>query len=102
MRQADVALRLSPPRQPDLIQRHLKTIKFHLYAAPSYLKRAGVPRSPADLIDHQLVVYGAAVHPPFPNVNWLLDVATGPRGRPTSVLREIGRASCRERVCQYV
>ncbi|GHD54627.1 LysR family transcriptional regulator [Thalassobaculum fulvum] len=87
MRQADVALRLTPPRQPDLIQRHLKTIKFHLYAAPSYLKRAGVPRSPADLVDHRLVIYGETAHPPFPNVNWLLDVAAGPRGRPTSVLR---------------
>jgi DNA-binding transcriptional LysR family regulator len=79
MRQADVALRLTPPRQPDLIQRHLKTIKFHLYAAPSYLKRAGVPRSPADLVDHRLVIYGETAHPPFPNVNWLLDVAAGPR-----------------------
>lgn len=87
MRQADVALRLTLPRQPDLIQRHLKTIKFHLYAAPSYLKRAGVPRSPADLVDHRLVIYGETAHPPFPNVNWLLDVASGPRGRPASVLR---------------
>lgn len=87
MRQADVALRLTPPRQPDLIQRHLKTIKFHLYAAPSYLKAAGVPRSPADLIGHRLVIYGETAHPPFPNVNWLLDVASGPRGRPASVLR---------------
>src|SRR3546814_19794201 len=92
MRQADVALRLSPPRQPDLIQRHLKTIKFHLYAAPSYLKRAGVPRSPADLIDHQLVVYGEAVHPPFPNVTWLLDVATRPRG---STAERRGGKECR-------
>lgn len=87
MRQADVALRLTLPRQPDLIQRHLKTIKFHLYAAASYLKRAGVPRSPADLVDHRLVIYGETAHPPFPNVNWLLDVASGPRGRPASVLR---------------
>jgi len=87
MRQADVALRLTPPRQPDLIQRHLKTIKFHLYAAASYLKATGVPRSTADLAGHRLVVYGETPHPPFPNVNWLLDIATGPRGRPNSVVR---------------
>ncbi len=87
MRQADVALRLTPPRQPDLIQRHLKTIKFHLYAAASYLKAAGVPRTPADLAGHRLVIYGETAHPPFPNVNWLLDVALRPARPAGSVLR---------------
>lgn len=77
MRQADVAIRLTPPRQPDLIQRHLKNIKLHLYAAPSYLKHAGVPQAAEDLQDHRLVLYGDTPHPPFPNVNWLRDVATG-------------------------
>ena len=58
MRQADVALRLTPPRQPDLIQRHLKVIKFHLYATPQYLKSWGMPKAPSDLADHRLVIYG--------------------------------------------
>ncbi|NQW11718.1 MAG: LysR family transcriptional regulator [Alphaproteobacteria bacterium] len=87
MRQADVALRLTPPRQPDLIQRHLKVIKFHLYATPQYLKTWGMPKAPSDLIDHRLVVYGETSHPPFPNVNWLLDVAGGSHNRPGSVVR---------------
>jgi DNA-binding transcriptional LysR family regulator len=87
MRQADVAIRLTPPRQPDLIQRHLKTIKFHLYAAPEYLTRHGVPKSPADLANHRLVIYGETAHPPFPNVNWLMDTAAGHRGRHVNVVR---------------
>src|SRR5699024_11674793 len=36
MRQADVAIRLSPPRQPDLIQRHLPTRHVHAPASPPY------------------------------------------------------------------
>ncbi len=37
MRQADVAIRLQKPSQPDLIQRRLFTDHFHIYAAPSYV-----------------------------------------------------------------
>ena len=87
MRQADVAIRLTPPRQPDLIQRHLKTIAFHLYAAPDYLIRHGLPKTPADLVDHRLVIYGETPHPPFPNVNWLMDIAASHRGRQSNVVR---------------
>ena len=42
MREADIAIRLNPPRQPDLIQRRLMTAHTHLYAAPEYLD--GAPR----------------------------------------------------------
>ena len=38
MREADVAIRLNPPRQPDLIQKRLMTVHTHLYAAPEYLE----------------------------------------------------------------
>ncbi len=34
MREADVALRLREPEQPDLIRRRLFTIYYHLYASP--------------------------------------------------------------------
>jgi DNA-binding transcriptional LysR family regulator len=74
MREADVAIRLSPPRQADLIQRLLLTVHMHIYAAPSYVKRAGMPSSPADLDAHKLIVYGDDMRPPVPDVNWLLTV----------------------------
>ena len=44
MREADVAIRMAPPRQPELIQRHLMTVHMHVYAAPSYIKRYGLPK----------------------------------------------------------
>ncbi len=76
MREADVAIRMSPERQPDLIQRHLTTIPMYLYAAPSYLKEHGLPASLEDLANHRLVVYGDGGHPPFPDVNWLVRLAS--------------------------
>ena len=88
MRQADVAIRLTAPKQPDLIQRHLKTIKFHLYAAPEYLKRHGVPQSVDELVDHRIVIYGDSPHLPFPNANWLRDLATrSQRGPAVPIFR---------------
>ena len=35
MRQADVAIRLRAPTQPDLVQRKLFTVNFHVYASPA-------------------------------------------------------------------
>ncbi len=45
MREADVAIRLRQPTQPDLIQRKLFSVHFHAYASPEYLKRFGTPRT---------------------------------------------------------
>ncbi len=72
MREADVAIRMEPPKKPDLVQRHLMTIGYHVYAAPSYLKKYGMPKTAQDLDNHKLVVYGKDAHPPVSNLNWLL------------------------------
>ncbi len=72
MREADVAVRLSPPTQPDLIQRHLVTVHMHIYAAASYVKDHGMPNAVEELDDHRIVVYGEDTKPPVPDVNWLL------------------------------
>ncbi len=81
MREADAAIRMMPPRQPDLIQRHLMTMRYHVYAAPEYLKEKGMPRKPEDLDDHKIIVYGEDATPPVENLNWLLEAGTkaGPR-----------------------
>jgi DNA-binding transcriptional LysR family regulator len=60
MREADVALRLREPMQPDLIRRRLFTVHFHAYASAEYLKKAGQPRTIEDLDQHRLVAFGAA------------------------------------------
>lgn len=72
MRQADVAIRLTPPTQPDLVQRHLLTLCYRVYAAPEYLQEHGMPKGPKDLDKHRIVVYGDDARPPVANLNWLL------------------------------
>ncbi|MEM7021928.1 MAG: LysR family transcriptional regulator [Pseudomonadota bacterium] len=73
MREADVAVRLSPPRQPDLVQRRLKTVHTHLYAASAYLEGAAAIETTDDLSKHRLIVYGTeATPPPVPSLNWVL------------------------------
>ena len=81
MREADVAIRMSPPRQPDLIQRHLVSLPTHVYAAPDYIKKHGVPQKPEDLDKHRLIVFGEDARPPVQNVNWLLELRHKARAR---------------------
>lgn len=78
MREADVAIRMSPPRQPDLVQRHLMTVRVHLYASPEYLKKHGTPRRPEELDQHRLVVYGDEARAPISNINWVLEAGLKP------------------------
>ena len=74
MREADVALRLSPAKQPDLIQRTLLTIHNSLFASHEYLRKHGVPSSPEELDKHRLIAFGEGTRLPFAEINWLLKV----------------------------
>jgi DNA-binding transcriptional LysR family regulator len=85
MREADVAIRMSPPRQPDLVQRHLTTIRYHIYASSEYLKRFGTPQKPEDLDKHRIVIYGQDALPPVRTINFLWDAG----GRPGHERRPI-------------
>ena len=78
MREADVAIRMSPPRQPDLIQRHLVSVQVHIYASNDYVQKHGAPKRPEDLEEHRIIVYGEDARPPVPGVNWLLEVGNRP------------------------
>lgn len=70
MREADIAIRLRRPVQPDLIQRKLFTVHHHIYASSDYIRRFGMPRTLADLDRHRIVSFGSA--PAYlANVNWL-------------------------------
>ncbi|HTW50713.1 MAG TPA: LysR family transcriptional regulator [Stellaceae bacterium] len=74
MREADVAIRMSPPRQPDLIQRHLVSVQVHIYASTEYIQKYGMPQRSEELEEHRIIVYGEDARPPVPGVNWLLEV----------------------------
>jgi len=74
MREADIAIRLQEPQQPDLIQRPLMTVHSHVYGAAEYLEAAGTPKQPEDLDRHDLIIYGEGTPTPVPQVNWILQL----------------------------
>jgi DNA-binding transcriptional LysR family regulator len=71
MRQADVAIRLRQPTQPDLIQRRLFTVHMRIYAAPAYLERFAPPQSIEDLDRHRILTFGVPVPSYLRDLNWL-------------------------------
>ncbi len=87
MREADVAIRVHPPTQPDLIQRRLTTIHVHVYASPDYLKRHGIPKTPRDLDKHKLIIFANEQRTALQNVNWLLDAGADPEKPRAPVFR---------------
>lgn len=87
MREADVAIRLNPPRQPDLVQRRLMTLHNHVYAAPEYLKSRPMPQTIQDLGSHNLVIYGEDFRPPTAHVNWLQEAVAKAGVKPANLLK---------------
>lgn len=87
MREADVAIRMHPPKQPDLVQRHLMEIHWEVCASPEYLKKHGTPQRPEDLDEHKLVLFGD-YRPPVSDINWLADVGRR-AGSPRRALLEV-------------
>lgn len=87
MRQADCAIRLRQPQQPDLIQRRLFTVHFHLYASPSYINKHGKPNSIADLKNHRIVTFGEPVPTHLSELNWLETVGDFEGGKRVATLQ---------------
>ncbi len=87
MREADVAIRMHAPKQPDLVQRHLFQINWITVASPEYIKRHGTPERPEDLDNHRLILFGE-YRKPVPDINWLAEA--GKRaGAPRRALLEV-------------
>lgn len=58
----DAAVRISELGDSSLIARRLSSCQGWVCASPDYLARAGTPRNPADLADHNCLVYSYAPH----------------------------------------
>jgi DNA-binding transcriptional LysR family regulator len=87
MREADVAIRMHPPKQPDLVQRHLMQIKWLVVAHPDYLKKHGTPARPEELDDHKIILFGD-YRPPVPDIDWLAEAGRR-AGQPRRALLEV-------------
>lgn len=53
----DVLLRIEELEEKGLVARRLGAVRLGVYAAPSYLARAGAPEEPEDLLRHRCLVY---------------------------------------------
>ena len=87
MREADIAIRMNTPRQPDLIQRHLMTLRFHVFAHISYLKRKGTPKTAAELDQHDIITFPEDNRPLITDINVLLETGSGGQSARKPVLR---------------
>ncbi|MCB1470849.1 MAG: LysR family transcriptional regulator [Rhizobiaceae bacterium] len=87
MRQADCAIRLRQPQQPDLIQRRLFTVHFHLYSSPAYIAKHGKPENIAELKDHRIVTFGEPVPSHLSELNWLESVGDFEGGKRIATLQ---------------
>ncbi len=88
MREADIAIRLRQPVQPDLIQRKLFTVHYHAYASHEYIKRHGQPLSVDDLDAHRIVSYEGPMPAFLRQINWL-ESAGRPANQPRPALLRI-------------
>lgn len=57
---ADVGLRTGAVTDPSLIARRIAHVERGIFAAPSYLRRRGTPRTPDDLAGHDCIVLSFA------------------------------------------
>ncbi|MDP6563345.1 MAG: LysR family transcriptional regulator [Alphaproteobacteria bacterium] len=89
MREADVAIRITEPRQPDLIKKRLFTVHTHLYASPAYLAKNGEPETIQDLDDCPLIAYGDHAPTTLRNVNWLRTIGVKPHARPRATALQV-------------
>jgi DNA-binding transcriptional LysR family regulator len=87
MREADVAIRMHPPKQPDLVQRHLMSIRWQIYASPDYLRARGTPSRVEDLDNHALILFGD-YRPPVTDINFLAEAGRR-TGSPRRALLEV-------------
>jgi len=87
MREADVAIRMHPPKQPDLVQRHLMQIHWLVLAHPDYLAKHGTPTRPEELDDHKIILFGD-YRPPVADIDWLAEAGRH-AGQPRRALLEV-------------
>ncbi|MEO0328168.1 MAG: LysR family transcriptional regulator [Pseudomonadota bacterium] len=98
-READCAIRLRQPKNPDLIQRRLFTVHLHVFAAPGYVNKFGQPSNLGELVNHRIISYGENVPVYLEHVNWLLHA--GMEGnRKREAFFQVNNLRALRRVCE--
>jgi DNA-binding transcriptional LysR family regulator len=61
----DLAIRVSPIEEPDSVARRVAMTSLVCAGSRRYFEKRGVPRTPAELADHNCLVYGEMTEWPF-------------------------------------
>ncbi len=77
-READVAVRLTRPKEASLVARKVGEIAISLYAAEGYLARRGLPDPAVGFAGHDVIGYADAAAK-WPEARWMGEVATSAR-----------------------
>jgi DNA-binding transcriptional LysR family regulator len=70
----DLAIRVGPVNDPDAVVRRVASTPLVCVGSRRYFEQHGIPRTPAELVDHNCLLYGGLVE----SVNWPF---VGPEGR---------------------
>jgi DNA-binding transcriptional LysR family regulator len=70
--EADIAVRLFRPEEPDLVIKYLGEMKMSLYVSESYKDNYGLPKQLKDLRKHKVITYGDQLSI-LPENQWLLN-----------------------------
>lgn len=89
LREADVWITPVLPTYSDMIHTGPFPFRYHIYGSKSYLEKHGTPKTPKDLDDHQLIVFGTEMPHVNNNYNWLLTFGTQERREPYLVLNNV-------------
>jgi len=76
MREADVAIRMRPPTQADLIRKPIFNIALGLYASKDYLAAHAPIKTLEDILKHRLLVYSPSIPQSEPAMPWLYSLIT--------------------------
>ena len=68
----DLLLRVGDPPESGLIARRMAELRFSVYASPEYLKMAGVPAKPEELLRHRCFVH-RPLHLAKPLDEWVFE-----------------------------
>jgi DNA-binding transcriptional LysR family regulator len=77
-READIAIRLSRPKEPALVARRLGEMRMSLFASETYIERRGAPRALGALASHDFIGFDASLDE-LPQVKWLRRALSEPR-----------------------
>lgn len=77
----DVAIRLGEPAVSNLIARKIALLPRYLYASPGYIKSAGEPKQPSDLLLHECIRMSTDVHDHWELLNGTERVKVPVQGR---------------------